>query len=100
MNADITAEELKSRMQTGEALLILDVREPYEFDEFNIGAKLIPLGELRDRLSELESWMQSEVLVHCRSGARSAAAKAFLIQNGFENVRSVLGGMQAYQALL
>ena len=52
---DITIDELKARMDKGEALHIVDVREEHEFDEFNIGAQLIPLGELADRLDEIES---------------------------------------------
>lgn len=99
MITDISPEELKQRMDAGEKLIILDVREPYEYDEYNIGAKLIPLGELRDQLNDLEEWADEELVVHCRSGARSAAAKAFLMQNGFTRVRSLLGGIMAYQSI-
>lgn len=96
---DITPLELKERISAGEKLHIIDVREQYEYDEFNIGAKLIPLGDLRNVVEDLHDWSDTEVVVHCRSGARSAAAKAFLMQNGFINVRSLLGGIVAYQAL-
>ncbi|MHA8075719.1 rhodanese-like domain-containing protein [Aquirufa sp. TARAVU-A1A] len=95
---DITIEELKERLDKGENLNLIDVREEYEFDEFNIGAKLIPLGELPDRLEEIEAWKDQEVLVHCRSGARSGRAKEYLASEGFTNVRNVLGGMLAWQA--
>jgi rhodanese-related sulfurtransferase len=95
---DITIEELKERFDKGENLNLIDVREEYEFDEFNIGAKLIPLGELPDRLEEIEAWKDQEVLVHCRSGARSGRAKEYLASEGFTNVRNVLGGMLAWQA--
>lgn len=94
---DITPEELIERQTKGESLNILDVREPYEYEEFNLGAKLIPLGDLKEKLEEIRNWCNSEIVVHCRSGNRSAAAKAFLIQNGFTNVRSLLGGIVAYQ---
>jgi rhodanese-related sulfurtransferase len=95
---DITIEELKERLDKGEALNLIDVREEYEFDEFNIGAKLIPLGELPERLEEIEAWKDEEILIHCRSGARSGRAKEYLESEGFSNVRNVLGGMLAWQA--
>jgi rhodanese-related sulfurtransferase len=96
---DITAEELKQRLQKGEQLLIIDVREPYEYEEYNLGARLIPLGEIREKLDDLSEFTDAEIVVHCRSGARSAAAKAYMLQNGFSKVRSLLGGVVAYQAL-
>ena len=95
---DITIEELKERLDKGEALNLIDVREEYEFDEFNIGAKLIPLGELPDRLDEIEALKDQEILIHCRSGARSGRAKEYLESEGFSNVRNVIGGMLAWQA--
>ncbi|MET3129076.1 rhodanese-related sulfurtransferase [Arcicella rosea] len=96
---DITVEELKERIDKGEKFNFLDVREEYEFDEQNLGAKLIPLGELPDRLDEIEAWKEEEVIVHCRSGARSGKAKAFLTAQGYANVRNVLGGILAYNEL-
>lgn len=95
---DITVQELKSRLDNGEHITIIDVREPYEYEEYNIGAQLIPLGELPSRISELEPMKDQEIVVHCRSGARSAGAKAFLTQNGFGKVRNLLGGMLDWQA--
>jgi rhodanese-related sulfurtransferase len=95
---DITIEELKERMDKGENLNLIDVREAYEFDEFNIGATLIPLGELPDRLEEIEAWKDQEILIHCRSGARSGRAKEYLTSEGYTNVRNVLGGMLAWQS--
>jgi rhodanese-related sulfurtransferase len=95
---DITIEELKERLDKGEVLNLIDVREEYEFDEFNIGAKLIPLGELPDRLDEIEALKDQEILIHCRSGARSGRAKEYLESEGFSNVRNVLGGLLAWQA--
>jgi rhodanese-related sulfurtransferase len=95
--SDITCEELKDRMDKGETLTIIDVREPYEFEEFNIGAQLIPLGEIPGRLEELAHLKDAEVIVHCRSGARSGNAKMFLAENGFTNVRNLIGGMVQWQ---
>ena len=95
---DITIEELKERLDKGEKLNLFDVREEYEFDEFNIGAILIPLGELPDRLDEIAHLKKEEILIHCRSGARSGRAAAYLTAEGYTNVRNVLGGMMAWQA--
>lgn len=96
--ADITVEELKERLSKGETPVIIDVREDWEYQESNIaGAKNIPLGTLPQRLNDLEDLKGKEVIVQCRSGNRSASAKAFLQQQGFSNVRNLLGGMLAYQ---
>jgi rhodanese-related sulfurtransferase len=95
---DITIEELKERMDKGENLNLFDVREEYEFDEFNIGAQLIPLGELPDRLDEIKADKDAEIIVHCRSGARSGRAQAYLESEGYTNVRNLVGGMLAWQA--
>lgn len=91
--SDITTDELKKRLDAGEALNIFDVREPHEYEEFNIGATLIPLGELPSRINELENLKDQEIIVHCRSGARSNNAKMFLEDAGFTNVKNLLGGM-------
>jgi rhodanese-related sulfurtransferase len=96
---DITSAELKARQQAGETPLIIDVREPWEFEESRIsGSQNIPLGTLPTKLDDLEESKDEEVIVHCKSGARSSAAKAFLTQQGFANVRNLEGGIMAYQA--
>jgi rhodanese-related sulfurtransferase len=77
--ADITVQELIERMEKGEKLNIIDVREVYENEEFNIGATLIPLGELPGRLDELAHLKNEEIIVHCRSGARSNNAKMYMM---------------------
>jgi len=94
---DITVNELKEKIERKEDFFLLDVREHYEADAYNIGAKVIPLGSLPFALDELSEYKDKEIVVHCRSGARSANAKAFLLQNGFRNVRNLLGGMLAWQ---
>jgi rhodanese-related sulfurtransferase len=93
---DITVEDLKARIDSGEKLNLVDVREQWEFDEANLGAILIPLQTLPNRIAEVEKFKEEELIIHCRSGARSANAKKFLEQNGFKNVRNVLGGIVAY----
>jgi rhodanese-related sulfurtransferase len=94
---DITVNELKEKIERKEDFFLLDVREHYEADAYNIGAKVIPLGSLPFALDELSEYKDKEIVVHCRSGARSANAKAFLLQNGFRNVRNLLGGMLAWE---
>ncbi|MCF2493548.1 MULTISPECIES: rhodanese-like domain-containing protein [Dyadobacter] len=96
---DITVQELKERLDKGEDLHFYDVREEHEFEEDNLGAKLIPLGELPDHLDELEPLKDEEIIIHCRSGARSGKAARFLESQGFSNVRNVLGGILAYREL-
>lgn len=96
---DITVEELKLKMQNNDDFLLVDVREEWEYEEFNLGGKLIPLGALPGAIDDInDAWMHKEVVVHCKSGARSAAAKAFMMQQGFENVRNLLGGVIDWQS--
>ena len=98
MTGDITVAELKQRLDAGENLNIIDVREPWEFEEFNINGKLIPLGDLQGKLDDLDTWMDQEVIVHCKSGGRSAAAVDYMTRQGFKNARNLAGGMMAWQA--
>jgi rhodanese-related sulfurtransferase len=96
---DITPAELHQRQQAGETPHIIDVRETWEVEESRIpGSQNIPLGTLPEKLDDLEDLKNEEVIVHCKSGGRSASAKAFLTQQGFTNVRNLVGGMNAYQA--
>lgn len=99
MNEDITCQEVKQRIENGEKFNFIDVREEWEYEEANIGAKLIPLGDLPSRLSEIEGMKNEEVVVHCKSGARSGRAKKFLNAQGFTNVRNMEGGITAYLEL-
>ena len=96
---DITVQELKERLDNGEDFVFIDVREEHEYEADNLGARLIPLGELPDHLDELEALKDEEIVIHCRSGARSGNAQKFLQANGFTNVRNVLGGILAYREL-
>jgi rhodanese-related sulfurtransferase len=94
----ITVQELKKRLDAGEKLNILDVREPYEFAEFNIGGKLVPLGKIQSmQIDELDEWKDQEVIVYCRSGSRSQTACLFLDTLGFSNTKNLQGGMLAWQ---
>ena len=93
---DITSKELHERTANGEKLNIIDVREEWEFEEKNIGAVLIPLASLPDRLSEIEKFKEQELIIHCKSGARSGKAKQFLEAQGYTKVRNLLGGILGY----
>ena len=95
---NITVQELKKRMDNGENLLIVDVREPAEYADFNIGAKLIPLGQVMSlQLDELEDHKNDEIIVHCKAGMRSMQACMMLEQAGFTDVVNVEGGMDAWR---
>ncbi|AEL27189.1 rhodanese-like domain-containing protein [Cyclobacterium marinum] len=96
---DIEVEELKERLDKEEQFVFLDVREVYEYEEDNLGAKNIPLAQLPNKLSEIEMHKDDEIIVHCRSGARSGNAKQFLESKGFTKVRNVIGGILAYREL-
>jgi rhodanese-related sulfurtransferase len=95
---NITAEELKKRIDSGEDLNIVDVREPHEHAEFNIGGVLVPLGDIRAmQVDELEDLKDEEVIVYCRSGGRSSQAAMILETMGFSNVKNLAGGMLGWQ---
>src|SRR5437899_548936 len=91
---EIQVEELKRRLDAGEDVFVLDVREPHEYQICNIGGHLIPLGDLPKRVHELDS--SREIVAHCRSGVRSAKAVAFLRQAGFRKVHNLAGGILAW----
>jgi len=91
---EITPRELKSRLDRGDDLYILDVREPHEYQICNIHGHLIPLGELPRRVHELDS--SREIVAHCRSGKRSAEAVEFLQKAGFRKIWNLKGGILAW----
>ncbi len=94
----ITIDELKARIDAGETINIVDVREPHEHEEFNIGGVLVPLGQIRDmQTDELEAFKDQELIVYCRSGNRSGQACMVLDSLGFENTKNLVGGMLAWQ---
>ena len=91
---EITPRELKTRLDRGDDLYILDVREPHEYQICNLGGHLIPLGDLSKRASELDS--SREIVAHCRSGKRSAETVEFLQRAGFRKVLNLKGGILAW----
>jgi len=90
----IGPKELKARLDAGDDVLVLDVREPHESEFCNIGGTLIPLGELPARLHELDP--SREIVVYCRTGVRSAQAVNFLQDAGFDRVLNLAGGLHAW----
>ncbi len=89
---DITPPELDARIRQGDDLDLIDVREPHEWKLGNLpGARLIPMGQISQSLDQLDP--EREIVVYCRSGARSAKVKGFLQANGFPKVRNLLGGI-------
>jgi rhodanese-related sulfurtransferase len=94
----ITAEELKKRLDAGDSIHLVDVREPSEHDEFNIGGLLYPLGKIRDfDIAALESMKDDEIVLYCRSGNRSGQACMMLESMGYRNVVNLTGGMLAWR---
>jgi len=91
---EIQVEELKRKLDKGEDVFILDVREPHEYQIANLGGYLIPLGDLPNRVNELDT--SREIVAHCKMGGRSAKAVAFLKQAGFTKVHNLAGGITAW----
>lgn len=92
---EITVQELKALLDKKENFQLIDVREPHEFDEVNLNGELIPMGDVMDNLERISR--EKQVVVHCRSGKRSAAViQALESQHGFKNLYNLKGGILAY----
>ena len=95
MSFAITPKELKARLDNGDKLVLLDVREPWENAIAKIDdSTLIPLGTLSQSLSKLDKG--SEIIAYCHHGMRSGDATGFLLQQGFTNVKNLVGGIDAW----
>ena len=95
---NITVEQLKQKIDAGEKVNLVDVREPVENTEFNIGGTLIPLGKIQSmQVDEIDELKDEEVVLYCRSGNRSGQAAFFLESMGFKNVKNLTGGMLAWR---
>lgn len=95
---NISVQELKQRVDSGEELYIIDCREEDEYAEDNLGVKLLPLSKLNMMdAEEIEEWKDKEVIVHCRSGKRSIQACLLLETMGFANTTNVEGGILAWR---
>ncbi len=95
VGAEIEPVEVKARIDRGDDFVLVDVREPHEYQICNIPfAKLIPLGDLAKRVGELDN--SADIVMHCKGGTRSAKAVEFLKQSGFKRVRNMKGGILAW----
>jgi len=91
---NISVEELKQKMDSGEKINLIDCREPHEYEEANLGGKLVPLGKIQTmQIDEIENLRDEEVIVYCRSGKRSMMACMMLDQMGFKDTFNVAGGI-------
>lgn len=92
---EVSAEELKARLDSGNAPLLIDVREPWEHQIVNIeGAKLIPMNTIPEQMNELDK--NAEIVVHCHHGQRSWNVANYLLQHGFTNVKNLTGGIDSW----
>ena len=97
MDFAITPKELKTRLDKGDKLVLMDVREPWEFALAKLdGSVLMPLATLPQSLDKLDR--QAEIIAYCHHGMRSADATGFLLQQGFSNVKNRIGGIDAWSA--
>lgn len=95
---NISVEELKQKMDNGETIHLIDVREPHEYAEANMQGKLFPLGKIQTmQIEDIEDLKDEEVIIHCRSGQRSMMACLVLDQLGFKNTYNLTGGILAWQ---
>jgi rhodanese-related sulfurtransferase len=96
----ITASELKQRIDAGENIKIIDVREPAEYAENNMGGMLLPLGSIANmQIDDIDEFKNEELIIHCKGGTRSMQACLILEQVGFSNLVNLTGGITAWQKL-
>lgn len=97
---NISVTEVKARLQAGEKMNFIDVREPDENAEFNIGGILLPLGKIHSmQFEDIEDLKDEELILYCRSGNRSLQACFFLEMTGFKNVKNLAGGLVEWKSL-
>ena len=99
MSQQIDAAKLQQRIQTGDTLNLLDVREAIEYHTFNIGGQHIPVSKLKQNINSINYNKTDEIIVICSAGIRSDTAQAILTENGFLDVVNLKGGLKALQKL-
>jgi len=97
--SSINSQELQNRMQKGETLNLLDVREQIEYHTYNIGGKNIPLSKVNENINQLGYNKTDEIIVICKAGLRSQTATDLLTRSGYLQVRNLTGGLMALQKL-
>lgn len=96
----ISVQELKERLDAGESVNLIDVRQPEEIEEYSIGGIALPLAKIQSMQTEdIEDLKDQEVICYCRSGNRSMMAAMVLGELGFSNVKNLVGGTEAFQKL-
>ena len=93
----ISVDELRKRLDDNN-LVLIDIREDYEHEEFNIGGQCLPMGEIQNWSAKVLQSPDLEHVIYCRSGSRSAMVAAYLINSGAQNVKSLKGGIKAWTA--
>jgi rhodanese-related sulfurtransferase len=94
---EVTAGEVKARLERGEKFLLLDVREQDEYDTAKIAeAMLLPMSQIAERVDEIAAWKAQPIVTHCHKGVRSMRVANWLAAQGFENVQSMAGGIEAW----
>jgi rhodanese-related sulfurtransferase len=97
---NISVKEVKSRMEAGETLHLVDVRRPEENADFNIGGVVLPLEKIQNlEYDDIEEWKDEEIIFYCRTGNRSTQACLFLEMTGFSNVKNLAGGMVEWKEM-
>lgn len=97
---NISPQHVKERLASGESLNLIDVREPDEHAEYNIGGTLLPLGDIQAVQTEnIDNLKDEEIICYCKSGNRSMMASMYLEQMGFSNVKNMTGGVEAFKKL-
>lgn len=97
MSLEISCEEVHAKRRRGDRFLLLDCREPHEWDAVHLNdAQLLPMSVIAERIGELESSKQQEVIVYCHHGGRSLRVANWLSQQGFSNVKSMAGGIDEW----
>ena len=99
MSLQIDAVNLQQRIQNGEALNLLDVREAIEYHTYNIGGVNMPVSKLQDNIQSLTYNKTDEIIVICSAGIRSVTAQTILANNGYQNVVNLKGGLKSLQKL-
>ncbi len=96
---EISPAEVKAKLDQGDEFLFLDIREEDEYALANIvGVKLLPMSQLAERVAEIQAWKDQPIVVHCHKGGRSLRVTHWLKNEGFQNVRSLAGGIEAWSA--
>lgn len=96
---EIDCQTVKQKLDDGHEFILLDCREQEEFDLVNIAkSRLLPMSEIQERVSELDEFRSQEIIVYCHHGMRSMQVTAWLLQEGFSNVKSMQGGIDAWSS--